>query len=108
MSLDVMLVCNGCNNELYTSNITHNLGSMAEAAGLYGALWRPEETGRETAADLVGPLTEGLTRLLASPEDMKALNPANGWGSYEGLVRFVQDDLAACLVHPAATIEVSR
>ena len=24
-------------------NITHNLGSMAAAAGIYKALWRPEE-----------------------------------------------------------------
>ena len=27
--------------DLYSANITHNLGKMADAAGLYEALWRP-------------------------------------------------------------------
>jgi hypothetical protein len=35
------IVKNGYNS--YQSNITHNLGSMAEAAGIYQALWHPEE-----------------------------------------------------------------
>ena len=29
----------------YSANITHNLGKMAEEAGIYKHLWRPEEIG---------------------------------------------------------------
>lgn len=32
-------------NDGYHANITHNLGKMAEAAGIYHALWRPDEIG---------------------------------------------------------------
>ncbi len=59
MSLDVYLedetkprVCSCCNQvitgsfeEVYISNVTHNLNKMAGEAGIYEALWRPEEIG---------------------------------------------------------------
>lgn len=58
MSLDVYLVgpeemvecvCRECDHRherksrpcFYSANITHNLGAMADAAGIYLALWRP-------------------------------------------------------------------
>lgn len=95
-------------DEVYSRNITHNLGRMAGAAGIYEALWRPDEHGLTTAAQLVEPLTLGLMALRDDPEKFKALNPPNGWGSYEGLVAFVADYLAACERHPTAKVEVSR
>jgi hypothetical protein len=52
MSLDVWLTATRpC--EVYSDNITHNLGEMADAAGIYKALWRPEEIGITKAAELV-------------------------------------------------------
>lgn len=95
-------------NEVYSRNITHNLGRMADAAGLYTWLWRPDELGVTQAAELIGPLTAGLERLEADPERFKKLNPSNGWGDYDGLVAFVRDYLHACRQHPAATVQVSR
>lgn len=94
--------------EIYWRNITHNLGAMAREAGLYIALWRPDEAGYVFAADLVSPLTEGLALLKGDPERFKAFNPENGWGSYEGLVEFTADYLAACIANPGATVRVSR
>jgi signal transduction histidine kinase len=32
-------------NVLFVSNITHNLNIMADKAGIYQHLWRPEEIG---------------------------------------------------------------
>jgi hypothetical protein len=32
--------------DLFNINITHNLGIIANAIGLYYCLWRPEERGR--------------------------------------------------------------
>ncbi len=42
---------------VHDQNITHNLTDMAEEAGIYGVVWRPEENGIEHARDLVGPLS---------------------------------------------------
>ena len=36
-------------------NITHNLGHMAYVAGLYRAIWRPDQYGYKYAKDLIDP-----------------------------------------------------
>lgn len=92
----------------YWANITHNLNTMADMAGIYQALWRPEEIGVTTAAQLIPLLRDGLTKLRAEPEKFKAFNPKNGWGDYDGLVRFVAGYLEACEVNPTATVRASR
>ncbi len=94
--------------DAYSANITHNLTAMADAAGIYKHLWRPEEIGITKAADLIDPLTEGLARLRADPGKFKAFNPANGWGDYDGFVAFVNGYLLACRRYPAAKVRVSR
>lgn len=93
---------------IYSGNITHNLNKMADAAGIYKELWRPEEIGVTKARELIQPLADGLSRLLAEPEKYRAFNPANGWGDYEGLVEFVREYLAACRENPDAAVKVSR
>lgn len=95
-------------DEVYWANITHNLGEMAEAAGIYKALWRPEEIGIAKAAQLIEPLEQGLNVLRSDPEKFRAFNAPNGWGTYEGLVSFVEKYLAACREHPDADVSVSR
>lgn len=107
MSLDVYLYANR-RSEVYERNITHNLGRMAEAAGLYKALWRPDENGLTHAGQLIPILREGLANLEADPAHYRTFNPENGWGNYEGLVKFVREYLAACEANPDAEIEVSR
>lgn len=92
----------------YSNNITHNLGQMADKAGVYQALWRPEEIGIQSAWQLIEPLRAGLKLLQADPEYFKTFNPANGWGNYEGLVSFIEDYLRACEECPSATVHVSR
>ena len=93
---------------LYWANITHNLSKMANQAGLYTALWRPEEAGFETAKDITGILEEGLTRLKRDPDFFRVYNPPNGWGNYDGLVRFVENYLEACRKYPDAKIRAYR
>jgi hypothetical protein len=95
-------------NEVYSANITHNLNTMADKAGIYEALWRPEEINITKAAFLIVPLRMGLERLKANPDEFKKYNPKNGWGTYEGLVQFVEKYLEACRNYPNAKIEVSR
>ena len=107
MSLDVSLM-KTMPTEMYTSNITHNLNQMAEAAGIYQALWRPDEIGITKAEQLIPLLRKGLEDLQDRPDYFKTFNPANGWRSYDGLVRFVREYLNACIDHPDADVEVSR
>ena len=95
-------------NIMYAYNITHNLGKMAAAVDLYYYLWRPEEVGITKAEELILPLAEGLGRLKGNPEYYKTFNPSNGWGDYEGLVKFVESYLQACIDNPDADVIVSR
>lgn len=95
-------------NEVFDWNITHNLGKMADKAGLYDALWRPDEQGYKYAKDIVNILEDGLKELQSHPDLFKSMNPENGWGSYEGLVECVKAYLVACKKYPDAEIEVDR
>ena len=107
MSLDVYLKAVRP-TEVYSANITHNLNNMANAAGIYQALWRPEELHITKAGDLIPLLEKGLAELKADPEKFRAYNASNGWGMYEHFVPFVEDYLEACREYPDAEVSVSR
>lgn len=107
MSLDVWLT-GAVGKEIYSANITHNLNTMAEAAGIYMHLWRPDELGVTRAGDLVDSLRAGLARLEADPAKYEAYNSPNGWGLYKHFVPFVRGYLEACENSPDATVHVSR
>jgi len=107
VSLNVYLkVVQPC--EVYSANITHNLGKMAGEAGIYKHLWRPEEIGISTAGQLIDPLAAGLALMKSDPARFEAHNAPNGWGKYEHFVPFVEGYLEACRENPTATIEVCR
>ena len=109
MSLDVYLTAVKPTT-VYSANITHNLNKMADAAGIYKALWRPEEMEPPAtkARDLIPHLQRGLADLVARPDYFAQFNPPNGWGTYAGLVKFVRDYLNACGNEPDAEVRVSR
>ena len=94
--------------QVYWANITHNLGKMAGEAGIYEALWRPEEIGKTKASEIVELLEKGLADLKARPEHFEKFNSPNGWGMYEHFVPFVEEYLEACKEYPDAIIRVSR
>jgi hypothetical protein len=107
MSLDVYLYAVR-RVPIYDYNITHNLNRMAEAAGIYMHLWRPDEIGITKASELIEPLRAGLELLRSDETRFRAFDAANGWGRYEHLIEFVSNYLAACEENPEAEIEVSR
>lgn len=124
MSLDVTLeraeptyeTCPHCggtgkiwtDDTFYSANITHNLNKMADAAGIYEALWRPEEIGITRAKELIPILQNGLETLKSNPEKFKTYDAPNGWGKYEHLVRFVSEYLKACIEYPDAVVKADR
>ena len=93
---------------IYDANITHNLNKMAEEAGIYKHLWRPEEIGITKAAQLIDPLREGLALMKSDPPRFEKHNPANSWGTYEVFLSFVESYLYACEENPNASVDVSR
>lgn len=107
VSLDVYLTdANG--DEVYSANITHNLTEMADAAGIYKCLWRPEEIGITKANQLIGPLREGLQMMVSDPAKFRAYDSPNGWGKYDHFLMFVVEYLEACIANPDADVSVSR
>lgn len=121
MSLDVYLSrkateqqdCPHCGqpyypDNTYHANITHNLGKMADAAGIYGIVWRPEENGITTAGQLIEPLEKAIADMKARPEYYEQFNSPNGWGTYENFVPWLDKYLAACKEYPDAEVEASR
>ena len=125
MSLDVSLhgqtteepcSCRECGHEhtkrgtecWFDQNITHNLTEMADEAGLYKPVWRPDENGITHASQLIEPLEKGIALMKADPERFKKFNAKNGWGLYDHLVPWLERYLEACREHPEATVHVSR
>ena len=93
---------------VYENNITHNLGKMADEAGLYECLWHPERLGIIKARELIEPLIAGLFILQNDRARFVVFNPLNGWGDYEDLVAFVKEYLTACIKYPDAYVSISR
>jgi len=94
--------------EVFSQNITHNLGKMAEEAGIYGIVWHPEDNGITSAAQLVEPLTCAIAEMKADPARFKKHNSPNGWGLYENFVPWLEKLLSACREHPGSAVVASR
>ena len=126
MSLTIYLLDNN-GKLIWSKNITHNLNKMAEAAGLYEALWCPyrlsnqyssfmtyeEEMSLENrlqikAKDIYDYVKKGHRELTENPEKYTKYNPLNGWGSYETLVEFVFDYMTVLFLYPEAIIKCER
>lgn len=108
--------CRECGNvhsrsgerELFSANITHNLNVMAQDAGIYLCVWRPDECGITKAGQLIGPLSKAVALMRDQPERFKRLDPENGWGSYATFLPWLDSYLEACLAFPDAYVKVSR
>lgn len=112
MSLDVSLhskcTCGKGRDYFFDANITHNLTKMADAAGIYLHLWRPEELGISKAVDLITPLENALNDMRDKPEHYKQFDAENKWGTYDAFIPWITEYLDACKAHPDSTISVSR
>lgn len=115
MSLDFSLYtpagepCETCGRgdearELYDANVTHNVTPMWDKAGVYDALYRSHG---KRAGDVVATLRIGLADMVGRSLEYRALNPPNGWGSYEGALHFLRATIAACEANPEAIIGVN-
>ena len=113
---------------LYSSNITHNLGKMADEAGIYEALWRPYqlkegydipkddykaeweyEDANPVRAYEISPIIEkGLEDMKKRPKHYEKFNSSNGWGMYHNFVPWIEQYLEALKKHPESFVECDR
>jgi len=89
-------------------SLTITGSSSFNSAGIYKHLWRPEEIGITKARQLIEPLSIGVALMKREPQRFIALNPSNGWGSYDGFVPWIERYIAACCEFPEAEVSVSR
>ncbi len=117
MSLDVSLhdrseICPHCGHnpsgEVFSANITHNLTEMASEAGMYEALWRPDERGYTKARQIIPVLEQGIAQMKERPGHFQAWDSPNGWGTYRDFLPWLEEYLKACREFPDADIEVDR
>lgn len=106
MSLDIDLIEYG--ESMWSANMTHNLNKIAIEAGVYECLWRPDEIGVKYARDNISNLRFALGIFYSKYDELKKLNPSNGWGDIDRLIEVTQDFLKACMEYPNAIIECDR
>ena len=91
------------------TNRTHNLNKMAEALGVYQLLWRPEEVKEGMIAKEILPqVVQALDELLANREEYEQYDSPNGWGTTEGMIRFLREVRSACEEYPNSRLEACR
>ena len=114
--------------DVYSSNITHNLGEMAGKAGIYEALWRPhrlkegydipegdhdaeykfEEANLVRAYEIIPIIEKGLEDMKARPKHYEKFNSPNGWGMYHNFVPFIEEYLEALKKYPESFVDCDR
>ena len=102
----------------WAANITHNLGKMASRVTigtggadttLYMVCWRPEEIFERPTTDLILPaLIQGIEYMIEHRKELLQYNSPNGWGTYEGFMKFLLNYKQACEDNPDCEIEVGR
>jgi len=84
----------------YTSNVS---GMWAHALGCsLGTL------DRMAATDAIPLLESAVAHMATHPEPYRAMEPDNGWGTYDGALGYLHKLLADCREHPKTTLRVSH
>jgi hypothetical protein len=84
----------------YTSNVA---GMWTEALG-----YRLADLKDKTAEDCAEDLKRAVVAMEADPVKYGLMEPANGWGDYEGALDYLRRLRNACLAHPKAQIRISH
>lgn len=83
-------------------NYTYNIQPMTERAGLKSL----HDLNGKKAKDAAAILEFVLNNMDEDAEGYRALNPANGWGDYDGFTAALRELLAAFYAAPEATVRV--
>jgi len=92
-------------NNVFSSNTTHNVSPMWSLAGIYDEIYNSEG---KIAGEIITKLKTGLSKMRSNRKDFEKLNPANGWGSYESAISFLEEVIKVCEENPKGIIEISK
>lgn len=87
---------------VFSRNYTSNVSDMWRKAGL-----ELHDFVGQPATSLEPVLARAIEAMKDYPDTYIAMNPENGWGDYQGCVKFLTDVWEACLTHSFAIVEVS-
>lgn len=87
----------------YDWNYTTNCAPMWRAAGANLA-----EFDGKPAGECAEILRDAIAELVANPEKYRAMDPENGWGSYDSLLPALRKLLEGFDEAPRAIVRVSR
>jgi len=90
-------------HEVIDANITHNVNKMWIKAGIYDELYKSE--GKKVS-EVIGKLEVGLTKMIIDSKGYTELNPENGWGSYDGAVKWLTNLIMELKKYPDGIIEI--
>lgn len=85
-------------------NYTHNCNRMIRDAGL--PEW-PYSVEGWRAGELYERLDEVIANLVANPKKYQAMDPPNGWGSYDTLIPAIREVRDQCQKYPSAIVGMS-
>lgn len=103
MSLDVSVKARRT-VEVYEDNITYNLAPMYyKCIDINGGL---KALNGMKCKNAVPVLNRAIDDLIENKEEYEKLNPENGWGSYEGLLKSLKNLRIACLENPNGKVEI--
>ena len=91
--------------DVASANYTHNVTRMWKEAGVYDALYMSD--GKQVK-DIIDELNSGLSNMYANPEKYIAMNPTNGWGSYESALDWLKQLISNIESYPDGTICISK
>lgn len=87
----------------FDNNYTSNMFPMLKKAGFD---W--DEIQNRPTTEALPKLERLIDAMKADPQGYKALNPPNGWGDYDGFLRYLERMALWCRNRPDGYIEVSR
>jgi hypothetical protein len=90
-------------DELTWWNYTSNCAGMWRKAGADLAAFHGKP-----ASECTPSLKSAIEAMENDPETFRAMNPANGWGSYDSLLEALKTLLKDFQEHPDAIVRVSR
>lgn len=103
MSLDVSVKARRV-VDVYEDNITYNLAPMYyKCIDIDGGL---KALNGMKCRDAIPVLNRAIDDLIENKEEYEKLNPENGWGSYEGLLKSLKSLRIACLENPSGKVEI--
>ena len=96
----------GFSTEYGSINYTYNV------SGMYREAFKPQEGGvnqlhEMDCSEAIKHLQRAIDAMKVDPDKYKVMNPANGWGDYEGAMRTLNDLLVLCQEHLEGTVVIS-